>query len=515
MWFNLPLSQAAVEHYPGADQEEHIGDLHPSQGTHQDAICTGETYRESIQCMKDLTPLVDNGFPWGLDDMGEIQSQVQNHREQYDNYRNPLDPIDHVCEVFGDFLGCLDHYAIPSECLLSVTGGFRVTTLFTFICKLQPRSTELLHSLQCLKESRVLDLLVFYLADRTGTRHTDDMAQGTVNALFKFLNSTELLYKYQSNALSLDLVVSQGLICLPESVISQDVSFIIDRKCGSHAAELVRDFYLYFRWRFNSVLSKIGFPTNICDKETRRNPTSNGMDAALGDTEYGIFQQFLQENSPGTALDTVYGRNLRIVIKSIPSREFCNPLVGLVLSFQSCVLLSYNPSGKARFNVLQYAHSIDFPPFTPSPNSSSLAIFRSCWNLLQQICGRNTTYYEYNYHVSADTREIQRMMDNVTCGWQDTLMARYAEASEQGNIWPTGYNAPGRPMLLSNGTYTFGNLIKSMPELLSVVSRGVKDISTRCGMASAERIMLFYRRLSYTWYAEVKLLKMLQEEHFK
>ncbi len=87
------------------------------------------------------------------------------------------------------------------------------------------------------------------------------------------------------------------------------------------------------------------------------------------------------------------------------------------------------------------------------------------------------------------------MMDYLTCEWQD--------------------NAPGRPMLLSNGSYTFGKLIKSMSELLSVVNRGVKDISARCGMASAERIKLFYHRLSYTWYGEVKLLKMLQEEHFK
>ena len=75
-----------------------------------------------------------------------------------------------------------------------VTGdatGFVVYTTFHVICHIQPGSIDLMHSLQCLKESRVLDLLVLYLADRSGT-HIDDIVQGNVNALFALLMNNDI-----------------------------------------------------------------------------------------------------------------------------------------------------------------------------------------------------------------------------------------------------------------------------------------------------------------------------------
>ncbi len=472
-----------------------------------------------MQCTKGLRPLMMKSFPWALTDITEIQNESQKQQQQSDNYRDPLDPINHVCEVFADFLKCMDQHAIPIECLLSGSACpvFVVHTVLHFICHMQPRSTDLLHSLQCLTESRVLDLLVFYLADRPGT-HLDDMAQGTVNALFRFLNSTAVT-RYSINPLLIDMVVSSGLICLPESVISQDIYFIVDRKCGLYGADLVRDYYLYFRTQFTSALNEMGFSTDICNKETRGYTVTkidrvNGTpdDHTESDGISGkLFDQFLQETSPGTAMDTVYGHGLKNVIKTISDKEFCDPLFGLLLSFQACVLLSYDPSGKARFNVLQFAHSVAFPTFAPFLDSSSLKIFRSCWHLLQQNCGANTTYFEYSYRVSSGSREIQKMMDNLTCEWQNMLIQRYIEASEQGNIWPTSMNADGRPMCLSEGTYTYGTLTNFMADLLAVVSRGVKEISAKCGMASAKRIQLFYHRLNYNWYTDVKFNYMIQE----
>ncbi len=70
--FHLHLSQAAVEHNPGIGREEGFCLEYPSHGGSQDAICTGETWREIMQCKKDLLPLVKNGFPWGLADISEI-----------------------------------------------------------------------------------------------------------------------------------------------------------------------------------------------------------------------------------------------------------------------------------------------------------------------------------------------------------------------------------------------------------------------------------------------------------
>ncbi len=53
--FSLHLSQAAVEHNPGAGREERSGEKHQYDGRPQAAICTKETWREIVECMKDLS----------------------------------------------------------------------------------------------------------------------------------------------------------------------------------------------------------------------------------------------------------------------------------------------------------------------------------------------------------------------------------------------------------------------------------------------------------------------------
>ncbi len=516
VWYNLQLSQAAVEQNPTAGQEERIGEEYWSHGRPQDAICTRDTFREIMQCGRDIVRLAINGFPWSLPSMSQTKNQHRNQQVEPGNFNDSLDLINHMCKVFDDFSRCLDQHAIPDECLIAGVGsGFKQHVVFEFVCHIQQRGTDLLHSLQCLKDTRVVDLLVFYLADRTGT-HIDDMAQGTVNALFRLLQSEEVWLKYFTNPVTLYSLASAGLICLPQSVLSHHVSFIIDRKCGSHAAYLVRDFYLYFRTRFNSVLGKMGFTTNICDKKTRRNPTIGSVSAVPDDTKRdGVLNrsidQFLEENSPGTAMDTAWGRFIRVTIASMAEKEFCDPVLGTI-KFQACLFVSYNPSGKARFNVLPYAHSVGPYNFAPFPDSSSLKLFRSCWNILQQMCGPNTTYYEYEYRISAGSREIQKMMDNVTCEWQDMLIRLYIEASEHGNLWPTSLNVNHNPMFLTSANYSYGSVTTSMSGLISVLSYGVKEISVRCSVVSAKRFKLLYHQLKYYWYIEIKLLDMMKEE---
>ncbi len=84
--------------------------------------------------------------------------------------------------------------------------------------------------------------------------------------------------------LTVSEVLVLGYVCLPESVIFHDVPFIVDRKCGAHTAGLVRDYYLCYRTSFNSVLSNMGLPTNICDKETGGKPAIDRVYAASDDT---------------------------------------------------------------------------------------------------------------------------------------------------------------------------------------------------------------------------------------
>ncbi len=503
VWLNINLSQVV------AGQDESIYRILPRQGVPDVTICTAETFWSMQRCAKDLIPLISNGFPWGVPDV----------QQQRDTLKDPLDPINHVCGVFDDFLNCLDKHEIEDACLPSGDGQiFRIHTVFTFLCHKQPRSTDLLHSLRCLKETRVVDLLMFYLADRTGT-HIDDMAQGTVNALFRFMDSDLLLSAYYIGPFAAEYVVTTGLLCLPESVIHHDVSFIVRDKCGVHAADIVRSYYIYYRRRFRDFLDEAGYCSAICDKETKGtqgNTTeieANGVVAPEDDVAFiTLFDHFLEENSPGTAMATIYGRSVRYALQTIKYMEFCDPPFPLSLSFEACLLLSYVRSGKGVFNILEFAHSVILP--FPIYTGSSSKVFRSCWNLLQQICGANTSYHEYSYRVSAGSREIQRMMDNLTCGWQDMLIGRYIEASEQGNIWPTGYNAPENPLFLSSGIYSLGNLGDSMADLLRVVNQGVKEISARCSKSSAKRVSLFYHRLNYSWYDTLKLLQMIRDEYY-
>ncbi len=75
-------------------------------------------------------------------------------------------------------------------------------------------------------------MLVLYLADRTGT-HINDMVQGSVNALFTlFMNGDILFLNFFITPFAMDSLVITGLICLPESVISHDVTLPCCRPCA-------------------------------------------------------------------------------------------------------------------------------------------------------------------------------------------------------------------------------------------------------------------------------------------
>ncbi len=357
----------------------------------------------------------------------ENPSGSVNQRQLQKTITDPLDTVNRACDVFKRFLKCLDEHSIASTCLLNGGGQFfRIHTIFHFICYKQLRSTELLHSLRCLQEKWVVDLLVFHLADIYGTSLIDIQAKGTTNALFKCLDSDPLISRYFINPLVVHKMVNIVMTCFPQSVFSHHIPFIVNTKCGAQTADLVNSYYLYFRAHLNELLSEMLGPTNICDEKNHNNILTTGSeDRTVPESIHSnplcrLFDQFLEDRSPGTAMDTVYGHKLRNNINTIPVEEFCNPASGLGWSFQACTLLSYDPLNKGPFNVLQYAHSTTLP-YTDLPQPSSMETLSSCWNVLQQICGANASYFEYSYRVSTDSRQIHEIMNNLTCKWQDML----------------------------------------------------------------------------------------------
>ncbi len=464
---SLHLTQA-FDQNSKTEQELHINEKYENTRTTQ-AICNEGIFLMMRNCQKDLYPLIRNGFPWRVGNENEIQPQGPSRRQLKNIIQDPLDPVNHLCDVFEDFLKCIDEHSIPKTCLLTGSGQtFRMHTIFNFICNKEPRTIDLLHSLRCLQETRVVDLLIFHLAHTYGTSLIDLQAQGTTNAMFRFLDIIPVTYTY-FNTLAFYKMANLGLICLPESVISHHVPFIVNGKCGSQAANLIRTYYFYFRAQFNDVLDKMGVRTNICDKNSHNNPT-RGIENHMTPENIHVepplrsFEQFLEDRSPGTALDTEYGRFVKRVIKDTKVQKFCDPVYALATSFQACLLLSYDISGKGMFNVLHYAHSMTLP-YTDYPRALTMKRVNSCWSLLQQICVANSTYFEYNYLVSTGSSHIQTMMDNLTCKWQDMLIGHYIATSEDGNIWPTAFNVPKRPLLLSRGIYTLGDFQNSMSDL--------------------------------------------------
>ncbi len=101
-----------------------------------------------------------------------------------------------------------------------------------------------------------------------------------------------------------------------------------------------------------------------------------------------------------------------------------------------------------------------------------------------------------------------RCCSGLSCTLQDTLLKSYIARSESGNIWPTAYNAPLRPMLLQPGIYTFSSLTRSFSDLAHDLRPGVLSVSRRCGGQLARSIEMLLLELSYYYYDLLNLIQM-------
>ncbi len=281
---------------------------------------------------------------------------------------------------------------------------------------------------------------------------------------------------------------------------------------------------LYLRRTFSALLNETGLTANVCDMDNvggrrkaavldsvrqisgvnyRNSPSMTKVSTILE------FYKFLQDNSPGTALDTFYGRILLNVTKKIPTTRFCQADGIMSSPVRACFLLAHSRQVPAVFNILQFAHSIT-ECFMDSPHRPSVELLNSCWSMLEQICGRNVSYFDYQYTLISGTWDVQKITDNLTCKWQDTLIKRYIEASEDGNLWPNTYSFLGRPLFLSSGEHTLGAFANSLSELFSVIHGSIETISVRCGETAGNSINRLLRRLRYYWYDNLQWIEMLQ-----
>ncbi len=155
-------------------------DFRDNRKTPPEVVCDETDYRIIDRCAINLRDITLGGFPW--------YPQLKERQGNYDTLKDPMDPINRVCEVYDQTLNCLEQHSIPHVCWISFGDVLQLYTDFKFICE-QPRTTALLRVLGCLQENKALDLLVYRLADRYGAHFMDQYVNGNKNAFFRFLNN--------------------------------------------------------------------------------------------------------------------------------------------------------------------------------------------------------------------------------------------------------------------------------------------------------------------------------------
>ena len=510
---------------PSGDVFKYIPQREARQQVHE--VCTNATTTAIDRCgEKKLFHLLINPFPWcaasQIHDswLDKYTTNTRHVGQTQDDVEDPMDCMNYSCGVFDEFQHCLSQKNIPEVCMLSDQQFvFRAYTDINFVCHRQKRGTNLINALQCIKRSRDLELLLYRMVERHGPRFVDPYAQGSKNAFWRFLNAESLMYTFRITPRNVEWFLNFGLVCFPMNVLLHEINAIISRSCGDLATRMVTEYFVYFRNKFNAILKDAGLPSAICDPDEdiiSRNTVSRKTKHMDEQSENsGEFHtelvNFLEENSDGTALDTLYGRHLLYGIKDMPEQNLCQPFLAYGISdlLTGCFMLAQERSTKGIFNILHFAHDQRLP-FMDYPQTTAMKRLQICVNLIGNMCGKNYTNYVNLYYVVVHgAAEIQTMMDNLTCEWQGTLIRGYMQAAEAGNEWPTLMNMVGRPLFLTSGWYNPGDLVKALQNLWDHVRAGMPGISTRCGMEAASRIEIFYDKLIYAWYNFVNYLSRL------
>ncbi len=301
------------------------------------------------------------------------------------------------------------------------------------------------------------------------------------------------------------------------NVLLREIDAIITHSCGGLASRLVTEYFVHFRNKFNAILRELGLPSTICDpdQEAIKRGIARRESAATVEQyeQSGSFHtqliHFLEDHSFGHFIWTWSVTQYQA--QEMPEENLCEPFLAFGLSdiLSGCFMLAHEQSTRVIFNILHFAHSARLP-FMDYPQATVLKRLQMCINLIENNCGANyTDYLNFYYVVFRGTADIQIMMDNLTCEWQDTLITGYMQASEGVNPWPPLATMVGRPLYLSYGWFTSRGSADAMRDLWGHVCEGMPGIAQRCGREAASRIEGFYHKLTYAWYNFVKYLSSL------
>ena len=445
---------------------------------------TVATNNTIFRCQRDLNQLVDYGYPWSHLGSRRNSKHNLNVRDMNNTLRDALDSLNHVCYIHQRSQACLEENGIGHFCLAITPVGTHLQTDFQFICHRQRRDENLIHSLQCLHDTRLLTMLYFHIADRCrGFSILDYTMRRYKNAYFYALDIKPASY----------LQIPQ-LYCLPKFVISSCIRDIVEDHCGKMTADFVQNYLIYLQDRFGAALKSAGLDSDICDHDINSDMMPSSSPMPSGHTKLGI-SRLLQITAPGTALDTVWGRQSLAYLHSLSEEKLCTA-PNAAAAYRACVMSSDDRTERSKFNILQFA-AYQLPFLYHGTQCSRLEQFTTCWNLLQEICGPKVRGLEQHATLLAEGCKIQSELDTVGCHWQDMLLRFYINASRV-TVWPMADQCLFKPMNLDDVYYgTVNNVMGELDTVISLLQPGVKEISRKCGSQPAKRLTVLFNKLRY------------------
>ena len=444
-------------------------------------------YNMIKHCRRDLLQLAWQGYPWS-----PHGSHTGSHQNATNNMRDALDSLNHVCYINDRYQRCLQEHSIRDFCQITVVTNIYLATDFQFICHHRQRDENLVRSLQCLHDNRLLVMLYFHMAQRClGFGILDDIMKRHKNSVFYTLN----INPYTDN------VAPPPLYCLPKHVIATCIKPLIDDYCGTMTADLVQDYLLYNQDWHGQALRSAALSSDICENDI--DSVNYTLDIPVPHIpplhgRFG-FLRLLKMTGPGTALDTVWGKAVLATRQTLSGKELCTHMFGSYLAYQACVMSSESRSEIPTFNILQFAHMMLNTGNYHGTHCSRLEPFTACWNLLQQICGPKVRGLGQHATLLVEGCKIQSEMDTIGCHWQDMLLSHYIQAS-QVTAWPLDGQCLDNPMSLESTQYRTHMAIKDLDKVISLLQPGVEEISSICGRHLASRVRVLLSKIRYLQY---------------
>ena len=457
-------------------------------------------YNTCHQCTLGLFELFVYGYPW----LGRNALRNKSYVSVTDGrLKDVLDSMNDVCDAADRAHVCLRDSGVQNYCLMALKDDSSMKSVQTsqFVCHHQPRNESLLHSLQCLYDNRLLTMLYFHIVSQCGIDILDRIMTGNRNVLWYEINVWP-----PSHAPAFS-----ELLCLPKDIVSTCVRTIVESRCGNMTAVLVQDYILYLQHWIAQALESAGLDPDFCHHDVHATPIATYIspqhdrtpEIQPASSPYTQLVRFVETMTPGSALDSVYGKYMVDLLKDSHDK-YCNDTKSQLEGIVICMLCGEDTAGMARFNILQFSHQLMQIVLYHGYSCSRLTQFKACWDLLQQMCGYRVRFFALYATLRVDCCKIQTLMDDIGCPWQDMLIRHYLEASRK-TVWPLLFQASGNPLFLESQVYT-NSVRMDLEAVITFLQSGVEEIASRCGREPATQLGRLLHKIRYLQNDSLKVL---------